>query len=79
MPSFYYALRGGEVMKVNTKKLEIAMANACTSITNLCKETKLNYSTISRIKAGSDANPATVGKIAKALNVNVTEIIEAEG
>ena len=55
------------------------MANACTSITNLCKETKLNYSTISRIKAGSDANPATVGKIAKALNVNVTEIIEAEG
>ncbi len=63
-------------MKVNLRKLEIAMANTCISISSLCKETDLNYSTLSRIKSGADAHPATVGKIAKALGVNVEELIE---
>lgn len=79
MPSFYYALRGGEVMKVNTKKLEIAMANACISARELSEKSGVSQFTITRIQSDANVFPATVGKIAKALNVNVTEIIEAEG
>ena len=76
---FYYALRGGEVMKVNTKKLEIAMANACISARELSEKSGVSQFTITRIQSDANVFPATVGKIAKALNVNVTEIIEAEG
>ena len=76
---FYYPLRGGEVMKVNTKKLEIAMANACISARELSEKSGVSQFTITRIQSDANVFPATVGKIAKALNVNVTEISEAEG
>lgn len=65
-------------MKINIEKLEIALANACLTTGQLSKKTELNYSTISRIKLGMQAHPATVGKIAKALNCAVQELIESE-
>lgn len=65
-------------MKINSTKLDVAMANACITTNELSKKTNLNYSTLTRIKSGSHANPATVGKIAKALNVRVEELIETD-
>ena len=65
-------------MKINFAKLEVAMANACISIGELSKKANLNYSTLTRIKSGKNANPSTVGKIAKALGVRVEELIKTE-
>lgn len=65
-------------MKISIGKLEIALANACITTSELSKKTNLNYSTLTRIKSGMQAHPATVGKIAKALNVPVEELIEYE-
>ena len=65
-------------MKINFAKLEVAMANACISTGELSKKTNLNYSTLTRIKSGMQSQPATIGKIAKALGVRVEELIETE-
>lgn len=64
-------------MKINSVRFDVAMANACITMSELSKKTNLNYSTLTRIKSGSCANPATVGKIAKALNVPVEELMDA--
>ena len=63
-------------MIANKRKLEIAMANACMNPYDLCKVAEIRYQTYRRITSGKDAKPATVGKIAKALNVPVENLIE---
>ena len=63
-------------MIANKRKLEIAMANACMNPYDLCKVAEIRYQTYQRITSGKDAKPATVGKIAKALNVLVENLIE---
>lgn len=63
-------------MIANKRKLEIAMANACMNPYDLCKVAEIRYQTYQRITSGKDAKPATVGKIAKALNVPVEKLIE---
>lgn len=63
-------------MIANKRKLEIAMANACMNPYDLCKVAEIRYQTYQRITSGKDAKPATVGKIAKALNVPVENLIE---
>mgnify|MGYP000194648794 FL=1 len=63
-------------MIANKRKLEIAMANACMNPYDLCKVAEIRYQTYQRITSGKDAKPATVGKIAKALNVSVENLIE---
>lgn len=52
------------------------MANACMNPYDLCKVAEIRYQTYQRITSGKDAKPATVGKIAKALNVPVENLIE---
>ena len=66
-------------MKVNIQKLQIAMANACMNKTELADSVGISKITVSTYLSGK-RNPSlkTVGKIAKALNVPVTEIIETE-
>lgn len=63
-------------MIANKRKLEIAMANACMNPYDLCKVAEIRYQTYQRITSGKDAKPATVGKIAKTLNVPVENLIE---
>lgn len=63
-------------MIANKRKLEIAMANACMNPYDLCKVAEIRYQTYQRITSGKDAKPATVGKIAKALNVPVENLIK---
>ena len=65
-------------MKISIEKLEMAMANDCLLTTDLCRIAEINCSTLSRIKSGKDANPSTVGKIAKALGIGVEKLIETE-
>ncbi len=63
-------------MRVNENKLMIALANACMNSYDLCKKAGIQYQTFRRIISGGKCKPATLGKIAKALQVPVTDIIE---
>ncbi len=61
-------------MRIDLKKLEIALAKNCMSEADLRSGT--SPQTLLRIRQGMEVRPKTVGKIAKALNVPVTDIIE---
>lgn len=64
-------------MKINKQKLQVAMANACLSMDDLVALAEVSRVSISKYLSGKrQPKPKTVGKIAKALNVPVTEIIE---
>lgn len=64
-------------MKVDFQKLQIAMANACMNKGELAIAAGISRISISKYFFGQ-RNPSTktLGRIAKALNVSVTEIIE---
>lgn len=63
-------------MKVNRKKLELSMARACLSSDELAKKANLLRPTLNNAIVGKSVKPVTLGKIAKALGVDVTEILE---
>lgn len=65
-------------MKINFQNLQIAMAKSCMNPYDLCKKTGVQYQTYRRIAAGNKCKPATVGKLANALGVPVTDILESE-
>lgn len=63
-------------MKIDKKKLALAMANACINFKELCEKAGISEVGFRQIRAGTrNPKPATVGKIARALNVSVQEII----
>lgn len=61
-------------MKIDNKKFEIALARQCISSIAM-REMGFSPQTITKINKGLDIKPSTVGKIAKALNVDVTELL----
>ena len=63
-------------MKLDRNKYELALARTCMSVKDLQKKTEMPRATINGAITGRGARPETIGKIAKALNVDVTEIIE---
>lgn len=65
-------------MKINARKLKIAMARACINPCELCRKAGIDHQTYLRTFNGLKSRPATVGKIAKALNIDMTEILEDE-
>jgi len=66
-------------MKIIKDKLELAMAKSCITLKELSSKSGIRQETIVRIKNDiQNAQPSTVGKLAKALNVNVEELIESE-
>lgn len=52
------------------------MANACMNTTDLQKAAEMPMPTLAGAISGKSIRPATAGKIAKALQCNVTEIID---
>ena len=63
-------------MNLSTNKLLLAMANACMSITELAEQSGLSRPSLTKFTTGkTNPKPATIGKIAKALNVRVEELI----
>lgn len=67
-------------MKVDTEKLKIAQANRCMTNHDLCRVAKVGHVTLIEIKNGRRKSPTlrTIGKIAKALNVDVAELLQSE-
>jgi transcriptional regulator with XRE-family HTH domain len=67
-------------MRIDKNKLELAMARNCVSAEELGQQTGISTITIARIRNGSQmGRTKTIGTIAKALKVDVTEIIVNEG
>ena len=66
------------MMNISKNKLDLALAKRKITYLALSRQANINYSTLTRLKAGGKCNTATVGKIAAALAVDVTEIIETE-
>lgn len=63
-------------MKVNRQKLELAMARACMSTEDLTKAADLPRPTVNNAIVGKGIRPATLGKIARALDVDPADILE---
>lgn len=64
-------------MYIDRKKIELAMARKCISRSELSDLSKLNNNTLGVVLKRGSASPSTIGRIAKALDVDVTEILSA--
>lgn len=63
-------------MKANREKLELALARACMTSEALTMAARMPRPTVNNVIAGRSVRPATLGRIARALGVDVSEIIE---
>lgn len=65
-------------MKTDRKKMMFCMANNCMNLSDLVEKSGLPYPTVKNALYGRTVRPATIGKIAKALGVNVEDIAETD-
>lgn len=65
-------------MMADKQKLQLIMANACITSGDLQKKSGLPRGTFLNVITGKNVRPATIGKIAKALNVPVENLIDTE-
>lgn len=63
-------------MKANKTKVEIAMARMGFNLCELVAAAEMPYPTVKNVVYGRSVTPKSVGKVAKALGVDVTEILE---
>ena len=70
---------GGESqMKVDRKKLELAMARACMNSADLPAAAGLPRPTVQNAIVGKGIRPGTLGRIARALGVDPAELLKEE-
>lgn len=65
-------------MRADREKLKIAMARACMSIGDVAKAADMPYSSAKKVILGINVSPRTFGKVARALGVDVEEILGGE-
>lgn len=64
-------------MKLNTFKLQLAMANACITVSELAEQSNVARVAITNFTKGKgNPRPSTIGKLAKALEIRVEDLIE---
>lgn len=64
-------------MKLNRLNLMLAMARLCINDKELCEKSGVAVPTLTQIKSGKrNPKPATIGKIARALGVDVKDLLE---
>lgn len=67
------------MLKIDIKKLLLLQAKACLSTNELAEKAEMPRTTITNIVHGKrNASPKTIGILAKALNVEVEDLIVAE-
>ena len=64
------------LVKIDKKKLLLVMANNVMSFPDLGEKANVNPRTLYGLKAGKPVTIKTIGRIAKALNVTVENIID---
>ena len=65
-------------MKADREKIKLALARSCMNIGELPSITGMPLPTIKNAFAGRGVRPGTLGKIAKALHVDVVDILTDE-
>lgn len=65
-------------MILNARKLYEVMARACLNPSVLCKKSRVSRNTFKSMVQGKEVKPATIGRIAKTLGVDVKEILSEE-
>lgn len=65
-----------KMLKVNIKKLQVALINQGISLTELATLSGLSTETIYRMFNQSRASVKTLGKIAKALDIDIERVLE---
>lgn len=65
-------------MRINRLRFNIALARKQDTISDICKEMGISRNRLYLILRSKNISPKTVGKIARALDVDVLEIIENE-
>lgn len=65
-------------MKTNNMKMQIALARAKMSSSQLSEATGISRASVGRMIRGAECKPFNVGIIAEALGVDVTDLIETE-
>lgn len=73
----FYVTRG-ENMKANKQNLKVAMARACMNRSDIAKVAEMPQPTVNNVIAGRNVKPATLGKVARALSVDVIDILEQQ-
>jgi predicted transcriptional regulator len=63
-------------IKADRRKLEISMARACMDAEDLQKAADMPRPTLNNVISGKSVRPGTIGRIAKALGIDVTVILE---
>lgn len=63
-------------MKADRERLKLAMARACMDSKELAKAAQLPRPTLNNAIVGKGIRPSTLGRIAKALNIDPADIIE---
>ena len=63
-------------MKVSKDKIDIARANRCMTVTALAEAYGVSRARMNMILNQREVTPLCAGRLAKALGVDVTEIIE---
>lgn len=63
-------------MKIDVRKLELLQARECLKNKELVKKAQIGLLTLAKIKRGDhETRLSTIGKIAKALNCDVVELL----
>ena len=66
-------------MILDQQKLDLAMASKCYNLTLLSKKSSVAYVSILKLKSNKmRLTPRTLGKLAKALNVQPIDLIKLE-
>lgn len=63
-------------MRVDRKKLELAMVRACMNSADLAVAAELPRPTVNNAIMGKGVRPGTLGRIARALDVDPADIIK---
>ncbi len=64
------------ILVVSAEKVQLKMAERCMNPYDVCSKAEITYPSYQRIIKTGNCKLSTLGKIAKALDVPVTDIIE---
>ena len=65
-------------MRIDVDIFDCRMARECLTIESVSKKSGVSRSTIEGIRRGREVRPSTVGLLARALRVDVEELIDKE-
>lgn len=70
---------GSGIMKADRNKLEMALARACMTPESLAATAEMPRPTVNNVITGRSVRPAPLGRIARALGVDVSDIVMEGG